>query len=402
MLNKTIILSVFLMLSTAIGFAQDTMYVHQTGGLLTKIPIASIDSAVFYNPSSNTDTMFVQQAGGGEPSKIAINQIDSVVFYNAKNVLGFDVLDKLKGIWNGPVTSTTALGGYPEWIVDFRPISENQISAKNELDTLNDIHMTFFIAKYKNNFGVVFRNGGAFTGLQRVSYFMADSVSQQGGESFYRFSEMVKGKKRAYTTLLFKGDSLIMRTYTNVYNTQSSATPHMTWKAELQDLTSCQDAVANFNFPKKTLTKDFSSTFVGQSEAVFYSSSGPPVADPYTENMQPYLGKTTVNYTYSGVLVPNSSKKVFIMITTQPLIDGFTINSASMKTRSRYVVLSANDQSFTFNYMHSGSYYLYALYDNDGNGIFSSGDWVSTTNTNFTLSNQGTANISTEINFTIP
>jgi len=35
----------------------------------------------------------------------------------------------------------------------------------------------------------------------------------------------------------------------------------MTWTAKLQDTTSCQAAVAHFDFPKKTLTKDFSTTF---------------------------------------------------------------------------------------------------------------------------------------------
>ncbi len=62
---------------------------------------------------------------------------------------GFGIFNKVKGIWNGPVTSTTMLGSYPEWIVDFRPISANQISAKNELDSLNDIHLSLFIVKYK-------------------------------------------------------------------------------------------------------------------------------------------------------------------------------------------------------------------------------------------------------------
>jgi hypothetical protein len=94
------------------------------------------------------------------------------------NTLGFGLLNKVKGIWNGPVTSSTALGAYPEWIVDFRPISENQISAKNELDSLNDIHMSFFIAKYNNEYRVCFRNGGSFGGQTRVSYFLADSVSE--------------------------------------------------------------------------------------------------------------------------------------------------------------------------------------------------------------------------------
>jgi hypothetical protein len=315
------------------------------------------------------------------------------------NTLGFGLLNKVKGIWNGPVTSTTPLGGYPEWIVDFRPISENQISAKNELDTLNDIHMSFFIAKYNNEYRVCFRNGGSFGGQTRVSYFLADSVSETSSQSYYRFAEILKGKSRAYTEVIFRNDSLIMKSYTNKYNTLTSASLHMTWAAKLQDTTSCQTAVTNFNFPKKTLTKDFSSTFTGQTEAVYYSTTG---GDPYTENQQPYLGQATINYTYAGTYSPSASKKTFLIITTQPLISGFTINTGNLKYRSRYVILSATDQSFVFNYMHPGTYYLYALYDTDGNNTISSGDWVSTSNTTFSLPNQGTTTATTQINFTIP
>jgi hypothetical protein len=84
-----------------------------------------------------------------------------------ENTYGFGILNKAKGIWNGPVTSTTMLGSYPEWIVDFRPISANQISAKNELDSLNDIHLSLFIVKYKDEYRVAFRNGGSFAGMHR-------------------------------------------------------------------------------------------------------------------------------------------------------------------------------------------------------------------------------------------
>ena len=73
---------------------------------------------------------------------------DTNTLNDINNTLGFGVLSKINGIWNGALTSTTALGSYPEWIVDFRPISENQISAKNELDSLNDIHLSFFIAYF--------------------------------------------------------------------------------------------------------------------------------------------------------------------------------------------------------------------------------------------------------------
>ncbi len=316
-----------------------------------------------------------------------------------ENTLGFGILDKIKGIWNGPVTSNTALGGYPEWIVDFRPISANQISAKNELDTLNSIHMSYFIAKYNNEYRVCFRNGGSFGGQTRVSYFLADSVSETSAQSYYRFAEIIKGKSRAYTEVIFKNDSLIMKSYSNKYNTLTTATLHMTWNAKLQDATSCQLAVTNFAFPKKTLTKDFSTTFTGQTEAVYYSIGG---GDPYTETNQPYLGQATINYTYLGTYTPNANKKVFLIITTQPLISGITINTANLKYRSRYVILAANNNSFVFNYMHPGTYYLYALYDADGNKTFNSGDWVSTTNTTFTLSNHGTTSSTTQINFTVP
>lgn len=325
--------------------------------------------------------------------------IPNPTYTDINNTYGFGVLNKIKGIWNGPVTSNTPLGNFAEWIVDFRPISENQISSKNELNNMNDIHMSFFIAKYNNEYRVCFRNGGSFAGQQRISYFLTDSVSETVSKSFYRFTEIVKGKKRAFTEVVFENNSLTIKSFTNKYNTQSTATPHMTWIAQLQDNTSCQPATNNFEFPKKTLTKDFSSTFLLQTEAIYYSIGG---LDPYNESSQPYLGKVNVNYVYPSGFNPNSSKKVILIITTQPLISGLIFNLTNLKFRSRYVILDANNQNFTFNYMHPGTYYLYAIYDEDGNNNLNSGDRVSNTNTTFTLTNLGNVNSTAQINFIIP
>ncbi len=316
-----------------------------------------------------------------------------------ENTYGYGVLNKIKGIWSGPVSSTTMLGSYPLWIVDFRPVAENQISAKNELDPMNDIHMSFFITKYKGEYRVAFRNGGAFAGMTRVSYFVADSVAETTDYSYYRFAEAVKGISRAYTEVLFRNDSVLLSSYTNKYNTQSGATLHMRWSAGLLDTTSCQAAVAHFGFPKKTLAKDFSTAFDGREEAIYYSATGG--GDPYPEADQPYLGKANITYTYAGV-TPAAGKKTFLIITTQPLINGFSLNYANLRFRSRYVMLDATDTDFTFNYMHPGTYYLYALYDTDGNQNFSSGDYVSTTNATFTLPEKGNVNAATQINFMIP
>lgn len=323
-------------------------------------------------------------------------------YSDIQKTYGFNLFDKVKGIWNGPVTSTTALGNYPEWIVDFRPISPNHISAKNELDPQNDIFMSFFIAKYNDEYRLAFRNGGSFNGSKRVSYFLCDSLSENAVKSYYRFSEILQGKSRAYTEVIFKSDSIYIKSFTNRYNTQPIATPHMTWSAKRQDVTSVVPAVSLFNFPQKTLTKDFSTTFTGQSEAVYYSSNSVPEGDPFPETAHPYLGKVTINYTYSGLYSPDASKKVFILITTQPLISGTSLNVANFSKRSRYVTLPSNTASYTFNYMHPGTYYVYALYDKDANRTFSSGDWVSTTNTSFTLPSQGIITASTQINFTLP
>lgn len=315
------------------------------------------------------------------------------------SVMGYNILSRLPGIWNGPVTSSTPLGGYPEWIVDFRPVSGAQVSAKNELDSVNNILMSFFIVKHGGSYKMAFRNGGGFAGSQRIAYAVIDSVSETINNYFYRFSDFKAGKNRVYTDVLFKDDSLIMHVYTNQYNTLSSPVTHMLWKSKLQDTTSTLSAIAAFSFPQKQMVKDFSSTFDAVTEAIYYNST----TDPYDEASQPYLGQTTVNISFAGTYTPDPAKKVFLMITTQPLFSGMTYNPVQLKYRSRYVFLASTDNAFTFNYMHPGSYYLYTLYDANGDGSFSSGDWMDSNLTNtFTLSALGTQSVNAMINFTIP
>jgi hypothetical protein len=315
------------------------------------------------------------------------------------STFGFGVLEKVVGIWNGPVTSTTPLGGYPEWIVDFRPIAASQVSAKNELDTHNDIHMSFFVARYKGSYRVAFRNGGMFGGQTRVSYFLADSVSETTTQSYYRFSEVVRGADRAFTEVIRRQDSLIVRSSTNRYNMQATSSPHMEWRARLQDLTASEAAVAAHDFPRKVLTLDLTEPLEDRTEAIFYTFSD---GDPYTEQQQPYLGQAAVTYTFAGGFTPDPARKVFIVITTQPLISGFNFDISAMRYRSRYVLLDATEGAFTFNYMHPGSYYAYAIYDADGSGGLSSGDRVSAANTALNLAAEGSGSASLSINFTIP
>jgi hypothetical protein len=316
------------------------------------------------------------------------------------DVKGYGMLSKLSGIWSGPLTSTTSLGSFPEWIVDMRPISASQISSKSELDSLNDIFMSFFLALHNNEYRIAFRNGGGFAGNTRTSFLWCDSVSESGSSSYYRFVDFIQGKARSWVSLLFRNDSLYFRTYTNRYNTVSPAQLHMSWDAKRSDTTTAQAAISHFGYPQKVLAKDLTNAFSGMTESIMYNTMN----DPYPETAQPYLGKTTVNISYSGSLTIAPGTQSFVMFTTQPLFSGLSFQSNNLKFRTRYIILPVDDNAYTFTYMHPGTYYAYVLHDADGNGNFSSGDHLNSplSQTTFTLGALGQETVNISVNFTIP
>jgi hypothetical protein len=314
------------------------------------------------------------------------------------NVMGYNMLTKLPGIWSGGVTSTTVMGNFSNWTLDFRPISASQVSGKSEYDSLNDIFLSFFIVRHNGQYKMAFRNGGSWAGMKRITYEIIDSVYETSGYSYYRFADFVKGETRTFYTVEFSGDSMYQKAYTNKYNTQPSAVLHMAWSSKRLDATSTAAAISHFSFPQKTMVKDFTHAFDGHPESVWYSFDG----DPYAEAEQPYLGKAQISFSFAGSLSVDPNKKVFILLTTQPLFSGVTYNASALNYLSRYIIVKANYSAYTFTYFHPGTYYLYALYDTDGNGIFSSGDYVSFSNTSFTCGDKQTVSASTQINLVVP
>jgi hypothetical protein len=324
---------------------------------------------------------------------------DPIITDTTQVVEGIGLLSKIPGIWNGPVTSTTSLGNYTEWILDFRPISTSQVSAKSELDSLNDILMSFFVVKHNGELNLAFRNGGSFAGYHRIAYAVLDSVSETTESSYYRFSDFVADTKRAYTQIIFRNDSMLMSVYTNKYNTLSTAQLHMSWTAKLMDTTSVQTSLNQFTYPSQSNPVDFSTVFDGKTEAIYYDLS----VDPYPDDQQPYLGSTTVNLNFSSSLSYTAGAKIYLVITTQSLFSGYIYNAANLKYRSRYVILSYPHASFTFTLMHPGQYYIYPFYDKNNDGAFLSGDYMSSDFTNsFTVAEKANTTVSSTIDFTIP
>ncbi len=314
------------------------------------------------------------------------------------NVMGYGILSKLPGIWSGSVNSATSLGSFPNWTLDFRPISASQVSGKSELDSLNDIFLSFFIVRDGDNYKIAFRNGGSWAGKKRITYQIIDSVFESPSYSFYRFSDFVKGKIKTSYEIEFKGDSMFQRAYTNKYNTIPTAILHIDWRSAKQNGTSTANAISHFAFPQKKMVRDFTDAFAGRIESVWYTFDG----DPYAEADQPYVGKVNTSYTFSSSLSIAPTNDVYVIITTQPLFSGTTFNTAALKTLARFVILHPNQTKYTFDNFHPGDYYLYALYDKDGNGLFTSGDYVSYSNANFTVTEKQTSTVSTQINLVIP
>jgi hypothetical protein len=319
---------------------------------------------------------------------------------SSTNVKGYNLLSKINGIWSGDVTSSTALGNYQDWAMDIRPMSAAQTGGKSELDSINDIFMSFFIVKHNNEYRLAFRNGGGFGGQQRISYQICDSVYESASVSYYRFSDFVAGENRVYAAFTFENDSMNLKVYTSVYNTVSPVTIHMHWKAKKLDSLETQDAVTHFSFPQKQMVKDFSTTFSSMTESIFYNVS----ADAYPETTHPYVGETEINISYAGSLTINPGSKSFVIFTTQPLFSGFTYVPANLKYRTRYVILDATDLDYTFKLMHPDNYYAYVIHDANGDGIIGSGDYINSplSPITFTLNPDSQTTVNVNVNFTIP
>ena len=118
----------------------------------------------------------------GDGGNTIVPPIDSTT-----QIMGFNILSQLPGIWNGGVTSTTSMGNFNNWTLDFRPISPSQVSGKSEYDTLNDIFLSFFVVRSGDKYKMAFRNGGSWAGMKRITYEIIDSVYETSGYSYYRF-----------------------------------------------------------------------------------------------------------------------------------------------------------------------------------------------------------------------
>lgn len=314
-----------------------------------------------------------------------------------ETVFGFGILHRLPGLWNGPVSSDTPAGNFPNWYVDFRPVAPGQVSQYSTLDAQTLNYMSFFIVRHNKQLKVALRTEGVFQNKGCVTYEVMDTVRE--AEGYYRFSDFQAGDRRAYTQFTFRGDKLQMEVYTNKFNTVSPLRLHSRWTAERNDVTASAAAVDHFHFPRPEMVKDFSDVFKGMAESIYFTFEH----DPYSSASQPYVGTVTVKIAIAENLKVKKSDELFLLLTTTSLFKGLKYIKENMKFVSRYVYLPVTTRSYTFNNVHPGTYYLYAYNDINNDKHHTGGDYMnSDINNTFTLPAGGNIAVDTEIDFVLP
>lgn len=105
----------------------------------------------------------------------------------AGDVIGFGILERIPGQWNGPVMTTTPAGSFDSWYVDFRPISFGEAAQYSNVDADTINYLNFFIVNHDGRLKVAMRTEGVFMNQGCVTYEVIDTVDEEKG--YYRFSD---------------------------------------------------------------------------------------------------------------------------------------------------------------------------------------------------------------------
>jgi len=317
---------------------------------------------------------------------------------NERDVLGFGFLERIPGLWSGPVSTDTPAGNFPMWYVDFRPVSPSQVSQFTNLDADTVNNLSFFIVKHDNQLKVAMRTDSVFQNEGCVTYEVMDTVNESKG--YYKFSDFQSGDERAYTEFTFKKDGFLMEVYTNKFNTLKPVQLHARWETKLADRSAALDAIAHFDYPQPVMVKDFSDVFKDMHESIYFDLEN----EPYDSSSQPYVGAVTFNISIDESLKVEDNHELFLVLITQSLFDGYNYIEENLKYISRSIFLPIDTKIFTFNNVHPGTYYLYSYNDINADRRHLSGDYASSniTDNAFTLDFNSHVTVDTVIDFIMP
>src|SRR5262245_2531577 len=104
---------------------------------------------------------------------------------------GVGVMERIAGMWTGPLQSETSAGNFPLMNLDFRAVGAGAVFARSDLDADNGIRMLFAVERHEGADRLVFRSRGLFFGFVRDT--RAALEEESAGEGRWRFCSMKGG-----------------------------------------------------------------------------------------------------------------------------------------------------------------------------------------------------------------
>lgn len=328
-----------------------------------------------------------ENEAAGHPGISAVEPVDIDA-----NDAAFGFLAKMQGHWVG--SNVVTAEKYPWFTYDYRAISASHVFGIHEGGTLGNILTSFYVANFKGTKTIMARNGGVLGRIYRSSYFVLDEVSSSDGKDCYQFVDAKGGKNIMWMAVCFSGDTIDFKAYRSRLGRTYPPELHMDFKATKKHPELASTAATALSFPAKTVERDFAEGFVEEHlyrnpgtekpvSATFLSQSTGDLAtraaaarDPFAHKDHGHVSELSVEVTRGAA---EEGKKIFILLSKDALTDsnGQVGGDAALDTIFQLPSLEPSASSFTFSYLHPGSYFLTVIVDTNDDGTFSKGDTCS-------------------------
>ncbi len=307
------------------------------------------------------------------------------------NEQGFEFLEQMQGHWVG--INRVIAQDFDWFAFDYRAISPSHIHGIFEGGTMGNLLTSFFVTNFKGTRTIMARNGGVLNGIYRTSYFVMDSVRNDGDEgNFYRLVDAEGGTNTMWMELRFVKDSL----YFNAYTSRLGLTlpsRHMTFKGKKEHIELAQAAATAVGFPKNEVAWDFSEGFnqdhlyaePGAKSATFLAydedakkdvfTLAQEAGDPFVIDQHPYLAYLQIDIVRNNKI---RNKTLWIYLSKEPLTteEGYFYDYDVFDTVLLFPELVDDQNQFLVTYLHPGDYYVNITADVDGDGQISTGDYT--------------------------
>jgi len=305
------------------------------------------------------------------------------------NEKGFEFLDHMQGHWVG---MNQVLSWNWDWFAfDYRPISSSHVFGIFEGGAMGNLLTSFFVTDFKGTRTIMARNGGLLSSIYRTSYFVLDSVRSENGEDYYRLVDAFGGAAIMYMELNFKGDSLYFNAYTSRLGENTLPTRHMTFKGKKEHLYLANTAATATGFPENTPAWDFSQGFNEDFLYIIPNETAPKSAsflaqntngdvyqlanesgDPFKIQDHPYVSTLQIDIDRNPDI---QDANLFIYLSDLSLTDNTGIfDMNNFNNVLHFPELGTSLETFTFTYLHPGTYYVTVIADKSRDGIPGAGD----------------------------